>query len=337
MAQMSKFSIIVPAYNTVGYVESCLDSIAKAVAYCGVSSEVICIDDGSKDGTAEVLDAYAKKRLPHNLLLKVIHSENGGVGRARNRGLDVATGNLIMFVDSDDLLRECALADIVSAASGNPNIDFVVFRDVKFNDGALPTWPHDAEIECKEENLASSVPAWLASVCVWGAAYRKEVVKKLRFRDCVLGEDLVFFCEVLARAKMCSMLGRAEYANRLRQGSASRSEETYRKIHDRILYHEFMFNAIAASGKGFGRTFTHGRGNSWIEDIPSLILSWPNQKERELLFLLWLKSMRKVAVMPFFSKWQRFVAGLVSATDSELAVRLLCVLPHKLKVSGFHR
>ena len=325
-----KFSIIIPVYNVVPYIRECLDSV---LAQTFTDWEAICVDDGSTDNSGAILDMYAAR----DKRFRVVHKVNEGVSSARNVGLEIAKGDIVMFLDSDDLLRECALADIVSAASGNPNIDFVVFRDVKFKDGALPTWPHDTEIECKEENLASSVPAWLASVCVWGAAYRKEVVKKLRFRDCVLGEDLVFFCEVLTRANMCSVLGRAEYANRLRQGSASRSEETYRKIHDRILYHEFMFTAIAASGKGFGRTFTHGRGNSWIEDIPSLILSWPDRTERGLLFLRWVESMRVVAQMPFFSSWQRLVARIVSLTRSKLVARLLCVSPHKLKELGFHR
>lgn len=324
------FSIIIPVYNIAPYIRACLDSVC---AQTFTNWEAICVDDGSTDGSGAILDEYFAK----DSRFKVIHKENGGVGAARNNGLDNADGQLIMFLDGDDMLRNCALEDIANSMKDSPKSNFIVFNDIKFKDGSSPTWSDDAEIECREEDLASSVPTCLASVCVWGAAYRKEILKGLRFKDCVLGEDLVFFCEVLTRANRCSFLNRAEYGNRMRQGSASRSKESYRKIHDRIQYHEFMFKAIAASGKAFGGTFTHGRGNSWIEETVSLILSWPDKKERESLFLRWLESMRMAAVMPFFSMWQRFVARLVSATGSELAVRLLCVLPHKLKAVGFHR
>lgn len=325
-----KFSIIIPVYNIALHLRECLDSV---LAQSFTSWEAICVDDGSSDGSGAILDEYSAK--DHRF--SVIHKENRGVGAARNNGLNNADGNLIMFLDGDDMLRDCALADIADAMNEHPRCDFVVFNDVKFKGGALPIWTNDTEIESEEADLSSSVPAWLANICVWGAAYRKEVVKGLCFRDCVLGEDLVFFCEVLARAKRCSFLGRAEYANRLRQGSASRSAETYRKIYDRIIYHNFMFKTISDSGKEFGRTFTHGRGNSWIEEIPSLILSWPDKNERASLFLFWMESMHAAAAMTFFSRWQRFVATLVSATRSRLVARLFCVLPYKLKVSGFHR
>lgn len=334
---MSKFSIIVPAYNTADYVGQCLDSIAKAASYSGLAAEVVCVDDGSKDGTSEVLDAYIKKRLPDNLLLNVIHVENAGVGNARNRGLAAATGDWILFVDSDDILRESALSDIATAIERHQDVDFVVFDDVKFNDADKPCWSDANETLARDMDLSKNIPDRLASVCMGGAAHRKTVLKGVVFEDYVLGEDLVFFCEVMSKARKCHFLGKAEYANRLRQGSASRSTETYRKIQDRIYYHTSMFKVILKSGKVFGRAFTHGRGNSWIESIPSLILSWPNKKERESLFLLWLKSMHMAAAMPFFSRWQRFVARLVSATQSKLAARVLCVLPYRLKCKGFHR
>ena len=136
---------------------------------------------------------------------------------------------------------------------------------------------------------------------------------------------------------MFQRIDKAEYANRLRIGSATRSEETYRKLLDRVLFHEAMFVFIQNSGKNFGSLFVHGRGNSWIETVPSMILNWKNKAEREELFQQWCNSMRKAASMVFFSGWQRFVAKVVSITRSKLLVRLLCVLPYKLKCRGFHR
>ena len=331
------FSIIVPAYNTASYIESCLDSIKAAVVYSGKRVEVICVDDGSTDCTANVLDSYATSTQSESFVLKAIYKENGGVGSARNHGLEIASGKWILFVDSDDMLRESALSDIAMAVERHHDVDFVVFGDVKFSDGDKPNWPDASGALALDVDLSKIIPDGLARVCVWGAAHRKSMLNEVRFKDYVLGEDLVFFCEVMAKARKCHFLGKREYANRLRQGSASRSMETYRKIHDRIAYHESMFKVILESGKIFGRAFTHGRGNSWIETIPSLILDWRDRKEQVVLFAQWRRSMRLAASMPFFSRWQRFVAWMVSRTRSVFVARLLCVLPYRLKSRGFHR
>ena len=187
------------------------------------------------------------------------------------------------------------------------------------------------------EDLSKSIPACLSNIGVWGAAYKKAILKGLFFKDYVLGEDLVFFCEVMSRARNCLFLGKIEYANRLRQGSATRSAETFRKIYDRITYNESMFKTIAMSGKDFGVAFTHSRGNLWIECIPSLIFNWPDRKERAKLFCRWCESMRLASSLHFFSCWQRLVSWIVSRSCSMLVSRLIAVLPYNLKCRGFHR
>ena len=324
------FSIIIPVFNIAPYLRECLDSV---LIQTFTDWECICVDDGSADGSSAILDEYAAK----DRRFKVVHKTNGGVSSARNVGLDIAKGDRIMFLDADDILRESALCDVANAVEKSSDIDFVVYYDVKFIDGASPEWHTVGEVEPYCCDLSKTIPDRLACVCVWGASYRRTVLDGVYFNDCVLGEDLVFFCEVLARAKKCCFLGKAEYANRLRIGSASRSNETYRKICDRIKYHSAMFKTIAASGKNFARSFTHGRGNSWIEELPYLIWKWDDRAERSQLFLLWFESMRLAREMPFFSWWQKFAAGLPAILKSRTLALVLCVLPYKLKTLGFHR
>lgn len=91
-------SAIVPVYNTEKYVAHCIDSI---IAQTFSDWELILVDDGSKDGSLEVLKAYEKK----DSRIKVIHQENTGPGLARNRGIKEATGTYIVFVDSDDIIN----------------------------------------------------------------------------------------------------------------------------------------------------------------------------------------------------------------------------------------
>ena len=92
-------SIIVPVYNVEKYLRRCLDSI---LAQTFTDFECICIDDGSSDGSGKILDEYAEK----DFRFVVIHKDNGGVSSARNAGLDVARGEWLAFVDSDDWVEK---------------------------------------------------------------------------------------------------------------------------------------------------------------------------------------------------------------------------------------
>ena len=94
-----KISVIVPVYNVEPYLKRCLDSIINQSLN---EIEILIIDDGSTDKSGEICDEYAKL----DNRIRVIHQENGGLSRARNVGLDQAQGKYIMFVDSDDLLKE---------------------------------------------------------------------------------------------------------------------------------------------------------------------------------------------------------------------------------------
>ena len=91
-----ELSVIIPAYNACKTIGRCLDSLLQSMQQAPV--EIICVDDGSKDNTWDILQTYSKKYE----CLRVFHKENGGVGSARNLGLSQANGNYIAWVDSDD-------------------------------------------------------------------------------------------------------------------------------------------------------------------------------------------------------------------------------------------
>ena len=92
---MPRVSVIVPVYNTEKYLSRCIDSI---LAQTFEDFELILVDDGSSDNSGRICDEYAQK----DKRIKAIHKENGGVSSARNKGLDIAKGYWITFVDSDD-------------------------------------------------------------------------------------------------------------------------------------------------------------------------------------------------------------------------------------------
>ena len=94
---MELISVIVPVYNVEKYLRRCIDSI---LAQTYTNLEIILVDDGSPDNCPAICDEYAEK----DSRIKVIHQQNGGLSAARNAGLDIATGDYIGFVDSDDYI-----------------------------------------------------------------------------------------------------------------------------------------------------------------------------------------------------------------------------------------
>ena len=97
MKANEKISVIVPVYNVKLYLHKCVDSILNQT-YQNI--EVLLIDDGSTDGSSDICDSYTEK----DSRIKVVHKKNGGLSSARNTGLDMATGEYILFVDSDDYI-----------------------------------------------------------------------------------------------------------------------------------------------------------------------------------------------------------------------------------------
>lgn len=104
-----KVSVIVPVYNGEAYLAECLDSI---LAQTYSDMEIVVVDDGSTDGSGSMADNYAET----DSRVRVLHCTNGGLSVARNRGIDVATGDYVCFVDADDVLHPFMLSTLCSIA-----------------------------------------------------------------------------------------------------------------------------------------------------------------------------------------------------------------------------
>ena len=124
---MPKISIIIPVYNTEKYLVKCIDSLL----YQSLEDiEIICVNDGSTDNSQKILDNYAKK----DKRIKVIHQENKKQGAARNRGMEIATGEYIGYVDSDDWVDFDYFEELYIAAKKH-NLDIALATNVRIGNG----------------------------------------------------------------------------------------------------------------------------------------------------------------------------------------------------------
>lgn len=123
---MSEISVIVPVYNVEKYLKRCVDSILNQ-SY--KDFELILVDDGSKDSSGKICDEYGQT----DSRVKVIHKKNGGVSAARNTGLKFATGEYIMFVDSDDYIDESMLLEMIKYAESDIITSGLRFVDINEN------------------------------------------------------------------------------------------------------------------------------------------------------------------------------------------------------------
>ena len=122
--ELIKVSVIVPVYNVENYLDKCLESI---INQSFKDMEIILIDDGSLDDSGKICDTYSE----NNYNIYTLHQKNSGPGESRNTGLACATGDYILFLDSDDFICNNTL-EILSKCAKENNYRFFSFGDAMF-------------------------------------------------------------------------------------------------------------------------------------------------------------------------------------------------------------
>lgn len=223
-----KFSIIIPVYNVASYVRECLDSVLDQSF---INWEAICVDDGSTDGSGEILDDYAK----NDSRLRVIHQLNAGVSAARNVGLDLAQGEYVLFVDGDDLIHPRILEyliDIFDCQSAD-GVRYGWSREDPRNVGWLDFSNRLARVYSlkDDEELQSAMRFFFGgSACT--VCYRRAALAKARFECLRNGEDHLFTSTVFGFLEIVAVFDASLYFYRIRKDSATHvvSEESFNDL-----------------------------------------------------------------------------------------------------------
>lgn len=198
-------SVIIPAFNVESYIQQCIKSIQDQTVK---EIEIIAVDDGSTDATGDILDALAQR----DKKITVIHQENNGVSIARNKGLDVAAGEYVVFVDGDDFLARDFLEYMLGLAKSS-NSDFCLSLNCFTKHGEAQIAQDKTEqIDNKEATALLLSPR--IKVGCWNKIYRREFLNENNIRfspELHYGEGLHFITTVSQRANHVTIGRRKVY------------------------------------------------------------------------------------------------------------------------------
>lgn len=252
-----KVSVVIPCYNVEGYVEACLGS---ALQQTHPDLEVICVDDGSTDGTLRALERIRDR---HSERVSILHQANAGATVARNTGLHTAQGTYVQFLDADDLLLPGKIARQVALAEQNGSPDLVVGSYRKVSDQGQETFrsvqaapPRDIWLDLMRVRLGiTSANLWKRETVLaaggWNERMRSSQEYDLMFRLLERNARPVFDGEVLTevRKRADGSISQTNVAENwvrfldLRLRILQHVRE-HGQAHDEQAYLQFLFDAI---------------------------------------------------------------------------------------------
>lgn len=281
-------SVIIPVYNAAPYLPGCLDSV---LAQTYRELEILLIDDGSTDGSGAICDRYAAM----DPRIRVLHQENGGVSRARNRGLELATGELISFVDSDDALEPDMYELLVGLLTGHDaqishcgykrfDKQGAFVRDVN-GTGRLMVQTGEEAIVCmlRGEHFSNGL---------WNKLFRSSIVRDLRFReDLKNNEDVLFNVHAFSRAERTVFRDEGKYRYYDHPTSACNSLKARKQNRDAIEACMQMLQVVQTPEAltAVHRRIYEARVNQirWLVRNPKEAAPGELRREKELLKQAW--------------------------------------------------
>ncbi|MDR3598468.1 glycosyltransferase [Clostridium sp.] len=245
---MKEISVIVPVYNVEKYLEKCVDSILSQTFK---DFEVILVDDGSKDRCGIICDKY--ESLDNRV--KVIHKTNGGLSSARNSGLEIASGEYVAFVDSDDWIDKSMYKELYNEAKKH-NADIVQCKFIKAKDENVSIYNNESNEAEVIRNLEALCNLYnekcIETVVTWNKLYRRYLFNDIVFPNGKIHEDQFTTYKLLYKANKVVLVDKELYYYRQTPNSIMNSDfnmsrldflealdqrlEFFKKINNELLY-----------------------------------------------------------------------------------------------------
>lgn len=227
-------SIIIPVYNVEKYLEECLDSVVNQT-YSNL--EALVINDGSTDGSSQILKRYAEKYKN----IKLVEKENTGQGDTRNLGIDMASGEYIFFLDSDDYIKNDTIEVLINSISND--VDIIVYNGVPFsveNNEVLKTRYVDVDKKWEDKVFTGSefFKDYMDYIQPCMKIYNRNFLIKnnIKYPNYKYGEDIKFWAECCIHARKMKYIDSPSYSRRMGTGGVStkfdyvRVEESIKSI-----------------------------------------------------------------------------------------------------------
>lgn len=289
---MPKVSVIVPVYNVEKYLEECLDSVLNQTFR---DYEVICVNDGSTDSSAEILNDYATK-YPR---IRIINQENQGLSMARNNGVDAAKGEYIYFLDSDDFIHP-QLLELTYAKAKQHNVPLVcfdIFRDdgtknftlngcPKFDVNTVNAVVTNNPIDYFKKGIDHRI---YNSACL--KLFHKDIFNHLKFVRGIYFEDMIFTSLLMKRRPMTAILSEKLYYYRTNTESITYQPFTNRHMDSysiglKTIQHEY-------NQPGYQRYLDLIKKNVFPDALEEMFrrINLCSQPQRESMMPVWHKLM----------------------------------------------
>ena len=313
-----KLSIIVPIYNVAPYLRKCVDSL---LAQDITDYEIILVDDGSPDECPEICDQYAasypsefkgqenSKAAPHASTpytlhstpsIRVIHQANAGLSAARNTGIAVATGDYIMFVDSDDYLQPNTLGALLAQAERD-NLDVLRFRYQNVRESGEVFVPHEG-MKTDYNNYSSEPTDGLTFLNdrMWVQCYvvqflvRREIVLQEQFTPGIYFEDTDWTPRMLLRAKRVASTDMVVYNYLWREGSITLSQKDVKKMHKQLQDKLALIGKLNILGNRVAnRRWFDGMISGLVINVVGIIAQYFYKERKE-----YIKQIKSYGVLP---------------------------------------
>lgn len=213
-------SIIVPIYNVEKYLAKCIESILNQTY---TNFELILVDDGSPDNCGKICDSYKEK----DSRIIVVHKKNGGLSSARNVGIDIAKGEYIGFVDSDDYIEPYMYEELLNAVLRDKcklsvcNINYV-FEDGK----VIPKVKNESnQIYDFEQAILEMNTYRMFDMGAWSKLYHHSLFDEIRFPEGKLSEDFYIMYKIFDKAQRVSYVAKPCYNYLQRQNSITKNKK----------------------------------------------------------------------------------------------------------------
>lgn len=223
---MEKVSVIVPIYNVEQYLAKCINSIISQT-YDNI--EIILVDDGSTDMCPLICDNYAK--IDERII--VIHKANGGLSDARNAGIELASGDYITLIDSDDYIAKDYIETLRNFIKKN-NADISICDFATFNDKGFIKLANKSSFYSKvytaEQALECALLGRPFLFSAWGKMYKKHLFNEIRYPKDKIFEDLGTTYKLFDKCKVITFINVKLYYYYIRNNSISYSRFSYKKM-----------------------------------------------------------------------------------------------------------